>query len=117
MFKEGQIKKNIKIKTQSFLFEGDNIDFINELYIKLFQIKTKEHNYEISNFNINNSYLSFKKDGIEYKFEMKKEIKQEIIESLLIRNKISNKKFYYNNPYMGDLSNENMLKSLKIEQN
>ena len=117
LFKEGQIKKNIKIKTQSFLFEGDNIDFINELYIKLFQIKTKEHNYEISNFNINNSYLSFKKDGIEYKFEMKKEIKQEIIESLLIRNKISNKKFYYNNPYMGDLSNENMLKSLKIEDN
>ena len=48
---------------------------------------------------------------------MKKEIKQEIIESLLIRNKISNKKFYYNNPYMGDLSNENMLKSLKIEDN
>ena len=48
---------------------------------------------------------------------MTKEIKQKIIESLIIRNKTIMKNFYYNNPYMRDLANENTLKSLKIEDN
>ena len=116
-FKEGQIKNGIKINTNTFSFEGDNLDLINELYIKMFMIRTHEHFYEISEFNINNTKLIYNRDGIEFKIEMTKDIKQKIIESLIIRNKTIMKNFYYNNPYMRDLANENTLKSLRIEDN
>ena len=116
-FKEGQIKNGLKINTNNFSFEGDNLDLINELYIKLFRIRTNIHFYEISEFNINNTKLIYNRDGIEFKIEMTKDIKQKIIESLIIRNKTIMKNFYYNNPYMRDLANENTLKSLRIEDN
>ena len=116
-FKEGQIKNGIKINTNTFSFEGDNLDLINELYIKMFMIRTNDHFYEISEFNINNTQLIYNRDGIEFKIEMTKDIKQKIIESLIIRNKTIMKNFYYNNPYMRDLANENTLKSLRIEDN
>ena len=116
-FKEGQIKNGIKINTNNFSFEGDNLDLINELYIKLFRIRTNIHFYEISEFNIKNTKLIYNRDGIEFKIEMTKDIKQKIIESLIIRNKTIMKNFYYNNPYMRDLANENTLKSLRIEDN
>ena len=116
-FKEGQIKNGIKINTNNFSFEGDNLDLINELYIKLFRIRTNIHFYEISEFNINNNQLIYNRDGIEFKIEMTKDIKQKIIESLIIRNKTIMKNFYYNNPYMRDLANENTIKTLRIEDN
>ena len=116
-FKEGQIKNSIKINTKNFSFEGSNLDLINDLYIKLFSIRTSEHFYKISEFNINNNNIIYNRDGIEFKIGMTKEIKQKIIESLIIRNKTIMKNFYYNNPYMRDLANENTLKSLKIEDN
>ena len=65
-FKEGQIKNNIKINTKNFSFEGNNLDLINELYIKLFNIRTNEHFYKISKFNINNSNIIYNRDGIRY---------------------------------------------------
>ena len=116
-FKEGRIKKDIKIKTKYFTFEGDNIDLINELNIKLFRINTKEHYYEISDFNIIKTNIIYKRDEIEFKIGMNKDLKQKIIEALLIRTKTIMKNFYYNNPYIKDLTNENTLKSLKIEDN
>ena len=116
-FSEGRIKKEIKIITKNFTFGGDDIDLINKLNIKLFRINTKEHCYEISDFNINKTNIIYKRDEIEFKIEMNKELKQKIIEALLIRNKTIMKNFYYNNQYIKDLTNENTLKTLKIEDN
>ena len=116
-FLKGQIKNDVYMKTRNFTFEGKKIDLINELYIKIFKIKTNSHSYEISDFNINNKNLTYKRDEIKFKIGISKELKQKIIESLLIRNKPITKNFYYNNPYMRDLSNENVLKTLKIENN
>ena len=116
-FQKGQLKSDIIIKTKNLTFKGDNLDLINELYIKCFSIKTKEHSYEISDFNINNTNITYKRDEIEFKIGISKELKRQIIESLLIRNKSLTKNFYYNNPYMGDLSNENIIRTLKIENN
>ena len=116
-FQKGQIKNDLYIKAKNFTFEGNNIDLINELYIKSFEIKTKDHFYEISDFNINNTNITYKRDEIEFKVGLSKELKQQIIESLLIRNKTVTKNFYYNNSFIGDLSNENLIKTLKIENN
>ena len=116
-FQKGQLKSDIIIKTKNLTFKGENLDLINELHIKSFSIKTKEHSYEISDFNINNTNITYKRDEIEFKIGISKELKRQIIESLLIRNKSLTKNFYYNNPYMGDLSNENIIRTLKIENN
>ena len=117
VFRKGHIQTNINIKSKNFTFEGNDVDVINELYIKHFKIQTKEHSYEISNFQINNDNIIYKRDEIEFKQEISKELKKKIIETLLIRNKSMLKNFFYNNPYMGDLSNENKIKTLKIENN
>ena len=117
IFRKGHIQNNINIKSKNFMFEGKDISVINELYIKHFKVQTKEHSYEISDFNINNDNIIYKRDAIEFKLEISKELKKKIIESLLIRNKSLPKNFFYNNPYMGDLSNENIIKTLKIENN
>ena len=116
-FQKGQLNSKIFIQTKNFSFEGDKLDLINELYIKSFKIQTKEHSYEISEFNINKTNITYKRDEIEFKIGISKELKRQIIESLLIRNKSLTKNFYYNNPYMGDLSNENIIRTLKIENN
>ena len=73
-FQKGQLKSDIIIKTKNLTFKGDNLDLINELYIKCFSIKTKEHSYEISDFNINNTNITYKRDEIEFKIGISKEL-------------------------------------------
>ena len=117
-FEEGEII-NLNLKNKSIIFEGKNLDSIKELYISLFKGMIKDNFYEISDFNINKEYINYKRDNIDFKIEFSQELKQKIVEIFLMKNRTMTnfRNYFYNNQYIKNLSNENKIKVLKIENN
>ena len=116
-FQKGKIKTKIMIKSNTFFLDGVSIDSINDLYIKSFIANIQGHNYEIIDFKMNDKKIKFKRDGIKFEKEISNELKIKIIDSLLIKTKSNNQKFYYNEPFKKNASNENKIKILKIQDN
>ena len=79
----------------------------------------KDNFYEISDFNINKEYINYKRDNIDFKIEFSQELKQKIVEIFLMKNRTMTnfRNYFYNNQYIKNLSNENKIKVLKIENN
>ena len=115
-FKNGNIRENVILKKNDVNFEG-NLGLINELYIKNFQIKTKEHNYQILEFKMNDNKIKFNKSRIEFHAFLTHDLKLKIIESLIIKAKNKRQKFFFNEPFNQEISKENKINVLKIEDN
>ena len=116
-FEKGEIKRKVIIKKEDYDFEGDYIDSINELYIETFEGKKDGHTYEINKFKMTDKKIEVKRDGVKYYIDITNNLRAKMIESLLIKVKPSNQKFYYNEPYKKESSNENKIKMLKIQDN
>ena len=119
-FEKGEIKHEVIIKKDGYYFEGDFTESINKLYIKLLNGKIGDHTYEINEFKISDETIKVKRDGRDeeiFELNISLKLRIKIIESLLIKVKSNNQKFYYNEPYKKDFSNENKIKMLKIQDN
>ena len=82
--------------------------------------KIGDHTYEINEFKISDETIRVKRDGRDeeiFELNISLKLRIKIIESLLIKVKSNNQKFYYNEPYKKDFSNENKIKMLKIQDN
>ena len=116
-FEKGKIVNNIVINSNNYFFEGSNLDSINDLYIKTFNVMIQNQIYELSEFKMSDQKIVFKKDKIEFQKELSHELKLRMIENLIIKAKSSKQKYFFNEPYKNDESNENKLKILKIQDN
>ena len=117
-FEKNIPKSDIKIKdinNDNFYFEGNNLDSIDKLYTKYFYTDIQNHFYELFEFKMSNKNITFKKDGIAFNIEITDELKLKIIESLIIKFKPKKPKFFYNEPFKEEVSNENKIKRLKIQ--